>query len=80
MYEYVRLLAATSPEQIEKSEVETPFLEFDYKVGDIITAAPESRDMLACRSDNRSKNRIVRVKMDFQNQSTKLNIIRNRIL
>ena len=60
------------------SDIQTPFLVFDYRTGDIITTSPESRDLLSISSDNRSTSRITQVKMDFQNQCTNLKIIRQR--
>ena len=74
----VRRVAATSPEVIETFDVQTPDLVFDYQLGDMIATSPESRDLLACRSDNRSRNQIVRVQMDFRKQCTNLKIVRRR--
>jgi len=76
--EFVRYTAATSPEVIETFDIKTPNLLFDYRLGDIVSTSPESRDLLACRSDNRSISRIVRVQMDFAKQSTNLKIVRQR--
>ena len=78
LYEFVRHRAEVSAETIETVDIQTPFLEFDYRVGDIVSTSPESRDLLACRSDNRSTNRIVRVQMDFEKQCTNLKIVRQR--
>jgi len=79
LYEFVRNTAATSSDVIATAEIQTPTLMLNYNVGDIVTASPESRDLLACRSDNRSKSRIVRVQMDFERQCTNLKIVRQRI-
>ena len=76
--QFVRRVAATSPEVIETFDVQTPDLVFDYQLGDMIATSPESRDLLACRSDNRSRNQIVRVQMDFRKQCTNLKIVRRR--
>ena len=76
--EFVRHTAATSPEVIETFDIKTPSLMFDYRLGDIISTSPESQDLLACRSNNRSISRIVRVKMDFKKQCTNLKIVRQR--
>ncbi len=76
--QFVRRIAATSPEVIETFDVQTPSLAFDYQLGDTVGTSPESRDLLACRSDNRSSSRIVRVQMDFQKQCTNLKIVRQR--
>lgn len=76
--QFVRQTAATSPEVIETFDVQTPSLAFDYRIGDTIGTSPESRDLLACRSDNRSRCRIVRVQMNFKKQCTNLRIVRQR--
>jgi hypothetical protein len=78
MYEFTRHMAATSPEVIETVDIQTPNLMFDYRLGDIVSTSPESRDLLACRSDNRSTSRIVKVQMDFEKQCTNLKIVRQR--
>ena len=79
LHEYVRQkAAATSQIIIETVHVQTPTLVFDYRVGDRISTSPESRDLLSCRSDNRSVNQIVRVQIDFQKQCTNLKIVRQR--
>ncbi len=78
LQEFLRLKAAISPETIETYDVQTPNLMFDCQVGDIISSSPESRDLLVCRSDNRSVSRITRVQMDFENQCTNLRIARAR--
>ena len=78
LYEFVRHTAETSHQIIEKFDIQTPNLMFDYQVGDIVSTSSESRDLLTCRSDNRSTSRIVRVQMDFEKQCTNLKIIRQR--
>jgi hypothetical protein len=78
LYEFVRHRAEVSTETIETVDIQTPFLEFNYRVGDIVSTSPESRDWLACRSDNRSTSRIVRIQMDFEKQCTNLKIVRQR--
>lgn len=78
LYEFVRHRAEVSAETIETVDIQTPFLAFDYRVGDIVSTSPESRDLLSCRSDNRSTSRIVRVQMDFEKQCTNLKIVRQR--
>ncbi len=50
---------------------------FDFD-GDMVSTSPQSRDLLSCRSDNRSKSHIVRVQMDFEKQCTNLKIVRQR--
>ena len=78
LYQFIRHTAAASPEVIETFDIETPSLMFDCQVEDTVTTSPESRDLLACRSDNRSTSRIVRVQMDFRKQCTNLRIVRQR--
>ncbi|MCH8120434.1 MAG: hypothetical protein IIC00_11985 [Planctomycetes bacterium] len=78
LYEFIRHRAVVSSETIETIDIQTPNLVFDYKVGDRVSASPESRDLLACRSDNRSRSQIVRVQMDFEKQCTNLKIVRQR--
>lgn len=78
LYEFVRHRVEVSAGTIETIDIQTPFLAFDYRVGDIVSTSPESRDFLACRSDNRSRSRIVRVQMDFEKQCTNLKIVRQR--
>jgi len=79
LYEFVRKRALAGSEVIETVGVQTPHLVFDYKVGDRVTSSPESRDLLSCRSDNRSMSWIERVQMDFTKQCTNLKIVRKRI-
>jgi hypothetical protein len=78
LYEFVRHRAAVSSETIETIDIQTPNLVFDYKVGDRVSTSPESRDLLACKSDNRSRSWIERVQMDFEKQCTNLKIVRQR--
>ena len=76
--EFVRYTAASESEVIETIDIQTPSLMFDYRLGDIVSTSPDSRDLLSCRCDNRSKSRIVRVQMDFTKQCTNLKIVRQR--
>lgn len=78
LYEFVRHRSAVSGGTIETVDIKTPFLAFDYRVDDIVSTSPESRDLLSCRSDNRSTSRIVQVQMDFERQCTNLKIVRQR--
>jgi hypothetical protein len=78
LHEFVRRTAAKSSAIIETVDIQTPSLMFDCQVGDIISTSPESRDLLACRTDRRSKSHVVRVQMDFQKQCTNLKIVRQR--
>ncbi len=78
LYEYVRHKAQGSGEIIESVDVQTPYLAFDYSLGDRVSTSPQSRDLLSVRSDNRSTSTISRVQMDFAKQCTNLKIIRKR--
>ena len=78
LHEFVRRTAEKSSAIIETVDIQTPILTFDFQVGDTLSTSPESRDLLACRADSRSKSRIVRVQMDFQKQCTNLKIVRRR--
>jgi len=78
LYEFIRQKATVSAAVIETADVQTPMLALDYWVGDMVTSSPESRDLLSCKSDNRSTCQIVRVQMDFKNQCTNLKIVRKR--
>lgn len=78
LYEFVRHKAAVSSEIIETVDIQTPSLVLDYRVGDKVSTSPESRDLLACRSDNRSRVWIERVRLDFEKQCTNLKIVRQR--
>jgi hypothetical protein len=78
LYEFVRNRVATKSEIIETAEIQTLHLVCDYGVGDKVSTGPESRDLLSCRSDNRSTFTIERVRMDFQKQCTNLKVVRKR--
>jgi hypothetical protein len=78
LYEFVRKKAEVASAVIETVDIQTPCLAFDYRVGDRVTTSPESRDLLSCRSDNRSVHWIERVHMDFEKQCTNLKIVRRR--
>jgi hypothetical protein len=76
LYQFVRNKAEAASGVIETVDVQTPYLAFDYQVGDRVTCSPESRDLLGCRRDNRSISLIKRVQMDFEKQCTNLRIVR----
>jgi hypothetical protein len=78
LYEFVRKRAQVESEVIETIDIQTPYLVFDYQVGDKVTSSPESRDLLGIKSDNRSISWIERVQIDFRNQCTNLKIVRKR--
>jgi len=79
LYQFVRQRAAVSSETIETIDVQTPNLVFDYRIGDRVTSSPESRDLLGCKSDNRSTSWIEWTQMDFEKQCTNLKIVRKRM-
>lgn len=78
LFEFIRQTASISTEVTETIDIHTPTLALNYEVGDIVNSSPESRDLLACRSDNRNIRLIELVQMDFQKQCTNLKIIRQR--
>jgi len=78
LFEFIRQRTAVSSETIETVDIQTPYLTFDYRLGDKVASSPESRDLLSCRSDNRSVSWIERVQMDFEKQYTNLKIVRKR--
>ena len=78
LYEFIRHKADASGEIIETADVQTPHLVLNYEVGDRVGTSPESRDLLSCRSDNRSTSTIQRVQMNFEKQCTNLRIVRKR--
>jgi len=59
-------------------DLETPYLFFDYRVGDRVTSGIDGKDLLGTRRDNRSICRIERVRLDFKNQCTNLRIVRQQ--
>ncbi|MGA1980352.1 MAG: hypothetical protein ABSG99_07325 [Sedimentisphaerales bacterium] len=78
LYEFVRKRTQVESEVIETIDIQTPYLAFDYQVGDKVASSPESRDLLGIKSDNRSISWIKRVQIDFKNQCTNLEIVRKR--
>jgi hypothetical protein len=78
LYEFVRKRAAGGSHVIERFDVQTLMVGFDYQLGDRVTSSPESRDLFSFRRDNRSVCRIERVAMDFRGQYTRLSIVRQR--
>jgi hypothetical protein len=78
LHEFVRKRAQASPETIETVDVQTPYLAWDFRVGDRVSTSPASRDLFGCRRDNRSVSWVKRVEMDFENQCTNLRIVRQR--
>ena len=78
LYEFVRKRSAGGSHVIERFDVQTLMVGFDYQLGDRVTSSPESRDLFSFRRDNRSVCRIERVAMDFRGQYTRLSIVRQR--
>ena len=78
LYEFVRHRAASFSDAVETADIQTPYLAFDYQIGDRVAAGPESRDLLGYRSDNRSAGFIERVHIYFQKQCTNLKVVRRR--
>jgi hypothetical protein len=78
LYEFVRHWAAGASEAIETTDIQTPYLAFDYQVGDRVSTTPESRDLLGAGSDNRSISYVEQVHIDFQKQCTNLKVVRKR--
>ncbi|MHC4459925.1 MAG: hypothetical protein ACYS6W_02100 [Planctomycetota bacterium] len=78
LYEFVRKRAPVASETIETVDVQMPYLAFGYRIGDRVSTSPESRDLLGCKSDNRSVSWIEQVQMDFEKQCTNLKIVRKR--
>ncbi|MHC4642762.1 MAG: hypothetical protein ACYS32_14050 [Planctomycetota bacterium] len=80
LYGFVRKRSLAGSPVIQTTCVQTPYLVFDYRIGDRVMSSPESRDLLSCKSDNRSTSWIERVQMDFAKQCTNLKVVRKRIL
>jgi len=76
--EFTRQRAAACAAIVETSRVQTPTLALHFEPGDRVTSCPDSRDLLSCTRDNRSLIWIERVHMDFRNQCTYLDIVRQR--
>ena len=79
LHEFVRHRAAASPAVVERLDVQTPSLALHFQPGDTVTSHPESRDLLSCRRDSRSRVWVERVQMDFRNQCTNLHLVRQRL-
>jgi hypothetical protein len=79
LHQFVRRCATASPSVIETIQVQTPSLMLHFQPGDRITTSPDSRDLLGTRRDNRSVIWIDRIHMDFRNQCTNLQLIRQRM-
>jgi hypothetical protein len=79
LHQFVRQRAAASPAIIETVAVQTPGVLLHFEPGDCVTSDPDSRDLLSRRRDNRSTTWIERVHVDFRNQCTNLNLVRQRV-
>lgn len=78
LYEFVRQKASAGSTAIETVGIQTPTLELDYQVGDMVCGDPASRDLLSLQGDNRTISYIERAHMDFRKQCTDLKIVRER--
>jgi len=78
LHEFIRQQLIASPAVIERMEVQTLRLVLHVVPGDRVTSSPDSRDLLGCRRDNRSKIWIDRAHLDFKNQCTNLQLVRQR--
>ncbi len=79
LHQFVRQHAMASPAVIETTQVQTPTLMLHLLPGDRVVTSPESRDLLRCERDSRSTTWIDRVHMDFRNQCTNLQLVRQRM-
>jgi len=78
LYESINNLAQTNSPIIESINIQTPYPALYYKPGDKVTSSPESRNLLGCKTDNRSLYWIKRLQTDFTKQCTNIKIIRQR--
>ncbi len=78
LHEFVRRTAAASSQVFETIDIQTPSLALHFQPGDRVTSSPDSRDLLNCRRDSRSRFWIERVQVDFEQQCTCLKIARQR--
>ncbi len=79
LHELVRRHAEATPAVIETTDVQTPTLRLHLHPADTVVSSPESRDLLSCRRDSRSVVWVRRVHMDFRNQCTNLQLVRQRM-
>lgn len=75
---YVRDCCQDAEHLIEQITVRTPFVMTGFRPGDRVICSPESRDMLGVRRDSRSCFWIESTSIYFQNQRTRLEILRKR--
>jgi hypothetical protein len=78
LYQFVRRHAAAAPAVIETVVVQTPSLTLHWEPGDRVTSSPQSRDLLGSQRDSRSRIWVERVHLDFPNQCTNLQLVRQR--
>jgi len=78
LFELIRKNAQANSHIIENLDVQTPYPSLYYQPGDKVISSPESRDMLGCKTDNRSIFWIKKLQTDFVKQCTNIKIIRQR--
>ncbi|MEN6385232.1 MAG: hypothetical protein ABFD79_08525, partial [Phycisphaerales bacterium] len=76
--EYANNLCLQDRRKNEDVEVKTMTLCPYYSPGDIITAWPESRDMLGVMYENANVCCVEKVHVDFEKQQTIINAIKRR--
>jgi hypothetical protein len=78
LYQFVRQKARNFVHTIGNADIQTPYIVMDYEPGDIIKPAPDGRDILGLRNNNRDIISIEQVRIDFESQSTHLRVNRRR--
>ena len=78
LFSHIRQQANADIDLIEEIVVTTPIISPNFEPGDQVTTSPDSRDILGIRKDPRSLFWVDRVEIDFEKQSTKLKIFRQR--
>ena len=78
LHNYLRCYANSDDNLIEKITVTTLLLNCNYEPGDKVITSPDSCDVLGVSKDRRSLFWIDRVEIDYEKQTTKLNILRQR--
>jgi len=78
LHDFVRCQVRTSAPVLETAEIQTPALMLHLCAGDRVLSSPDSRDLLNGRRESRSLAWIERVQIDFQEQCTRLKVVRQR--
>jgi hypothetical protein len=76
LYSALRDMAGGRRQTVETINVKTPFLEYGYRVGDIIEASPDGSDIMDLRYEAAGAIGIDKVQMDFKRQCTHIKITR----